>query len=147
MATIVFIDTKKDDWNALPKAVQTGLSHEDAGRFIPKITFTDIKTRKHILSVKYEDWRESSKTMERIKESLKEEEPKQPAFKKEPKPKPKIRQYRTWKNIEGKKIRAQFVGLSDGIVTLKILSGKKTKYPLHKLSDDSQSLAKSLNEK
>ncbi len=57
--------------------MRAGLTHKDAGEFVPKTTFTDHKIEKHLLSVRYEDWGKSSKTVRRIKKFLKEHAPEQ----------------------------------------------------------------------
>jgi len=142
VASIVFIDSQKSDWAGLPKAVKTGLSHADAGKFIPKVTFTDIDAQKHILSVRYESWNEESKLVREIKKTLKEEESNNITSAEPSKSKPQ--QYLEWKNLEGKAIKAKYVKLEDDLVTLILVSGSTVKYPINKLTEDSQKLAKSL---
>ncbi len=144
VASVVFINSQKDSWSSLPKIVQFGLTHKDAGKYLPKTTITDAGLEYHVLSVRYESWKEESKTMRHIKKQLKESKLKLDDLKK--KSAPKAPPFQTWTNAEGKKIKAQFVGLSGSDVTLKIPSGKKVSYPLDKLSESSQKLAKSLNE-
>ncbi len=98
---------------------------------------------KHLLSVRYEAWKESSKAMRSIKKSLKEQEVEAQETAQEIAAANKP-VYHQWKNAEGKTITAQFVKLSDDNVTLKMRSGKQVNYPMGKLNTASQDLAKSL---
>ena len=132
----------KSNWASLPKSVQAGLSHKDAGKFIPKVVITDSQTNKNLLSIRYEDWKNESKTMkkvdsyfEAIEKEKSDEQDKKLAEK---------RKYYSWKNFEGKIIQAQFVQLSNQTVTLKMRSGKTVNYALDKLNTESQALAKSI---
>ncbi len=49
-----------------------------------------------------------------------------------------------WKNLEGKIIKARFVRLAGDSVMLLLANGKSYRYPLVKLSDESQAQAKKL---
>ena len=122
--------------------MKSGLSHEDAGKFIPKVTFTDSKVEKYLLSVRYEDWEEESKLIRSVKKSLKNIS----STESSPSPKSKTQKYQEWINLEGKTIKAKYVNLEDGFVSLIMTSGSTVKYPLNKLSEDSQNLARSLSE-
>lgn len=49
-----------------------------------------------------------------------------------------------WKNVEGKTLKASFVGAEPGTVVLKDESGNEIRYPFDKLDADSQALARKL---
>ena len=97
---------------------------------------------KHLLSVRYEAWKESSKAMRNIKKSLKAQKAEAQETAQEIAANKPV--YHQWKNTEDKTITAQFVKLSDDNVTLKMRSGKQVDYPMVKLNSASQDLAKSL---
>lgn len=141
---MVFANSKKKDWNLLPLAVKNGLNHADAGKFIPKVALIDPESGNHLLSVRYEDWSEASKTMRRVKKSLKEIETQNSLSEEETKSTDTA--YHEWSNFEGKRMTAQFIKLDQEFLVLKMSSGKEVNYPLDKLSEASQELAASLSE-
>lgn len=145
VATIVFVNTKvKTNWSSLPKSAQTGLRHKDAGKYIPKVAITDSQAKQHLLSIRYEDWKEGSKAMRRVDNYFEAiEQKKADELEKEL---AKKRKFYSWKNFEGKVIQAQFVQLADQTVTIKLRSGKTVNYALDKLNTESQELAKSLKD-
>ncbi len=150
----MFLHTKTDKYADFPKAVQTGLRHPDSGKFIPKTVFTDASAENFLLCVRYESWKKASKTMRNIKKVLKEKESEIVGSAKESEKKvtedkdedAEEVEYRLWKNASGKRIKAHFLGLSDDKVSLRMPNGKSVKYPMSKLSSESQELAKSLSE-
>ena len=157
---MVFVNATKGDFSKLPGSVQTALNHKDLGRIIPKVVVMDKDLSSDIAKVKYEDWKDESKTLRRVKEAIKEH--KEEASNKNPsrsnvdiKADTKETGQTTgsrgsgkllvWTNTQGKKVTAWFVKYNEDSVTLKTVSGKKVDYPLDKLSEESRSLAQSLH--
>ena len=146
VASVIFVSTKdrSKNWDLLPDSAKKGLDSKLAGRLIPKVAITDSEAENYLLSVKYEEWKEESKAMRRVRGKLKEVKSQKSMIGE--KSTSESQKYHVWVNFKGRKIEAQFVKGGDEDVVLKLRSGKTVNYKLEKLNADSQKLAKSLTE-
>lgn len=101
-----------------------------------------MDSSRYLFSVKYDDWKEESRTVRRIRKQIAESDisaasaaASEDSVDEEP------AQMEQWTNSEGKVISAILMGVEDGKAIFKLKSGKTVKYPLSKLNEESRERA------
>ncbi|MBK1791422.1 hypothetical protein [Persicirhabdus sediminis] len=139
------MSTKNDEVQKLSVEVRKGFANAESGKTIPKTSITNADGSKYLFAIRYEQWKDDSKTMREVRTKLEAIDVMSGVSSSSSSSSASTSSskavFEKWKNIQGKEIEAKLEGVEGGNAVFRLTTGKKVDYPLNKLDAASRKRA------
>lgn len=137
---VVFIDSKKDDYQSLPKPVTEIRRQSHMGNTIPMVMVTTADVSKGLKGYGYKALSDTRKVVRELKKEIKGMDVvgSAPATEEKNSSSTFLAEEQAWTNADGNAITAAILMADETTVTFQMPNGKTVAYPMAKLSASSQ---------